>query len=43
MKPGDRIVDPAAGSFVVTYVATKVRRRFISCGIINSTADTNAR
>ena len=32
-KPGDLVVDPAAGSFVVMHVATKMRRRFLGCDI----------
>jgi site-specific DNA-methyltransferase (adenine-specific) len=32
-KPGDLVVDPAAGSFVVMHVATKMQRRFIGCDI----------
>jgi site-specific DNA-methyltransferase (adenine-specific) len=32
-EPGDLVVDPAAGSFVVLHVATKMQRRFVGCDI----------
>jgi site-specific DNA-methyltransferase (adenine-specific) len=32
-KPGDLVVDPAAGSFVVMHVATEMQRRFVGCDI----------
>jgi site-specific DNA-methyltransferase (adenine-specific) len=32
-KPGDLVVDPAAGSFVVMHVAIKMQRRFLGCDI----------
>ena len=32
-KPGDLVVDPAAGSFVVMHVATEMQRWFVGCGI----------
>jgi len=32
-KPGDLVVDPAAGSFVVMHVATEMGRKFIGCDI----------
>jgi site-specific DNA-methyltransferase (adenine-specific) len=32
-EPGDLVVDPAAGSFVVLHVATEMHRRFVGCDI----------
>jgi site-specific DNA-methyltransferase (adenine-specific) len=32
-KPGDLVVDPAAGSFVVMHVAAEMQRRFVGCDI----------
>ena len=32
-EPGDLVVDPAAGSFVVMHVAHEIGRRFIGCDI----------
>jgi site-specific DNA-methyltransferase (adenine-specific) len=32
-KPGDLVVDPAAGSFVVMHVATEMQRWFVGCDI----------
>jgi site-specific DNA-methyltransferase (adenine-specific) len=32
-KPGDLVVDPAAGSFVVMHAATKMQRWFVGCDI----------
>jgi site-specific DNA-methyltransferase (adenine-specific) len=32
-KPGDLVVDPAAGSFVVMHAARQLRRSFIGCDI----------
>ena len=40
-KPGDLVVDPAAGSFVVMHVATEMQRRFVGCDIaLTSTTRT---
>jgi len=33
-EPGDLVVDPAAGSFVVMYVAHELRRNFIGCDLV---------
>jgi site-specific DNA-methyltransferase (adenine-specific) len=33
-KPGDLVVDPAAGSFVVMHAANELSRRFIGCDIM---------
>ena len=30
-KPGDLVVDPAAGSFVVMHAALQLKREFIGC------------
>jgi len=32
-KPGDLIIDPAAGSFVVMHAALEIRREFIGCDL----------
>jgi site-specific DNA-methyltransferase (adenine-specific) len=32
-KPGDLVLDPAAGSFVVMHVATEMQRWFVGCDI----------
>jgi site-specific DNA-methyltransferase (adenine-specific) len=32
-NPGDLVVDPAAGSFIVMHVATEMQRRFLGCDI----------
>ena len=32
-RPGDLVVDPAAGSFVVMHVATEMQRWFVGCDI----------
>jgi DNA methylase len=36
-KPGDLVVDPAAGSFVTMHVATEMRRSFVGCDIAYGT------
>ena len=36
-KPGDLVVDPAAGSFVVMRVAAEMQRRFVGCDIAHGT------
>ena len=32
-KPGDLVVDPAAGGFTVMHVATEMERWFLGCDI----------
>ena len=32
-RPGDLVIDPAAGGFTVMHVATEMERRFIGCDI----------
>jgi site-specific DNA-methyltransferase (adenine-specific) len=39
-EPGDLIVDPAAGSFVVMHAAISLGREFIGCDIAYQAADT---
>jgi site-specific DNA-methyltransferase (adenine-specific) len=33
-QPGDLVVDPAAGSFVVMHVAIQLGRTFIGCDLV---------
>ena len=32
-RPGDLVIDPAAGGFTVMHVATEMQRWFIGCDI----------
>jgi len=38
-KPGDLVVDPAAGSFVVMHAAHQLGREFVGCDIAYQTLD----
>ena len=38
-KPGDLVVDPAAGGFAVMHVATEMGRRFVGCDIAHHKED----
>jgi site-specific DNA-methyltransferase (adenine-specific) len=38
-EPGDLVIDPAAGSYVVMYAAHQLRRNFIGCDLVEARAD----
>jgi site-specific DNA-methyltransferase (adenine-specific) len=41
-NPGDLVVDPAAGSFVVMHVAQRMRREFTGCDIAHQSTSSAA-
>jgi len=41
-RPGDLIIDPAAGSFVVMHAAHALSRNFVGCDLAYAPADVRA-